>query len=274
MLKAWKISRSLNSEQRSIIEQKQVKLNRPIGELIELLQPIANMDTNMSNAGCSTGCSMFVVVAVAIGGNVAGTAMNLSRSVLSAWFLFCVVLFFAPLVIYLKTRNLNVSDNLRVTGLPLLHLLREDADLTEAMHLELDLREPMAKEKLVRTESPRQRMSEKYYRDPWMRAELVLADGSRLRWSIDDMLRHRTVTKKASSGKWKTKTKDSRKCTVDVELTVRNKFYEVAGASETGEKKSTLTASKTMKIAGSEPANPKLIVEVISDVFQQLRPAK
>ncbi len=274
MLKAWKIFRSLNAEQRSIVEQKQINLNRPIGELVELLGPIADMDTNMSNAGCSTGCTMFIVVALCIGGNILANAFNLPGPVHLIWTLLCAFLFFAPLVIYLKTRNFNVSDNMRVTALPLLHLLREDADPGEAMHLEIDLREPMSKEKLLRTEKPRERMSQSFYRDPWMNAELILVDGSRLRWSIDDMLRHRTVTKKARSGKWKTKTKDSRKCSVDVELTVRNKSYEVRGASEAGEKKSTVTASRTMKVDGANPTDPKVIVEVITEVFEKLSPAK
>jgi hypothetical protein len=185
----------------------------------------------------------------------------------------CGAIFTVCLILLLMTPKIDLSDNLRVCVLPMLYVFREDVEPGEPMELTLDLRKPMAREKLVREEKPRERLTETYYSDPWMSADAVLVDGSRLRWSVVDTLRHRSVTKKGRSGKWKTKTKLSKKCAVDVELTVRNKSYEVSGG-EAGEKKTTLTASKKMKHDGAGPVDPKDIIEVITDLFKRVSPAK
>jgi hypothetical protein len=55
---------------------------------------------------------------------------------------------------------------------------------------------------------------------------------------------------------------------------VRNKAYEVSGAAETGEKKSTLTVSRTIKLAGINATDPKVILEVIAELFKRVEPAK
>jgi len=273
MLKAWRAYKALNEEQKQIIEQKQVRLVRPIDEMIALLKPIGDMD-KLVTSGCQVGCIMFIVVAAAIGSQIGAESINAPGWLRVVTLLILAVLFFFPLVMYLKTRKIDVSDNLRGAVLPMLYVLRDDFDPNEGLELTLDLRQPMAKEKLLREDKPRDRMTETFYNDAWMSAEGVLVDGSRLRWSVVDVIRHRSVTKKTSSGKWKTKTKDSKKCNIDAELTVRNKAYEVSGAADTGEKKTTLTASKTIKLAGVTATDPKVILEVIAELFQRVQPAK
>src|ERR1041385_6553397 len=251
MLKAWRAYKALNEEQRQIVAQKQVGLVRPIDELIALLKPIADMDKILGSGGCATaGCTMVLVIILGYFGFMASAAFNLPNWLLVLWLLICAAAFIYPLVMYSKTKNIDVSDNLRTSVMPMLYVLRDDIDPQQSVELVLDLRAPMAKEKLLRTETPRQRLTESFYSDPWMSAEAMLIDGSRLRWSVTDLIRHRSVTKKGRSGKWKTKTKDSKKCTVDVELTVRNKSYEVQGA-EAGEKKTSLSEKKTMKLSSA-----------------------
>lgn len=273
MLKAWRAYKALNEEQKQIIEQKQVRLVRPIDELIDLLKPIGDMD-KLVPSGCTVGCSMVIVVAAAIGSQIGAEAINAPAWLRILTLLVLAVLFFLPLVMYLKTRKIDVSDNLRGALLPMLYVLRDDFDPKEGMELTVDLRQPMAKEKLLREEKPRERMTETFYNDAWMSAEGVLIDGSKLRWSIVDVIRHRTVTKKTARGKWKTKSKDSKKCNVDAELTVRNKAYEVSGEAEAGEKKTTLTVSRTIKLAGANATDPKVILEVIAELFKRVEPAK
>lgn len=273
MLKAWRAWKALTEEQRQIVRDKQVKLVRPVDELIALLKPIADMDKDLSGAGASVGCTLALAFVAGVIGLVVGTANNAPGWMVVVWCLLCAVAFFVPLIIYLSTRGIDVSDNLRLGALPMLYVLRDDIDPKEAVELHLDLRRPMCKEKFVREDKPRERMTEKFYNDPWMSAEAILIDGSRLRWSVVDTLRHRTRTKKSRSGKYKTKTKDSRKCTVDVELAVRNKSYAVSGG-EAGEKRTTLTAKKTYKLAGVVATDPKYILEPITELFQQVSPVK
>jgi hypothetical protein len=71
MLKAWRAYKALNEEQKQIIEQKQVKLVRPIDEMIALLKPIGDMDKHVTS-GCTAGCSMFIVLAAAVGSQIGG----------------------------------------------------------------------------------------------------------------------------------------------------------------------------------------------------------
>jgi len=273
MLKAWRAYKALSDEQRGIIEQKQVKLNRPVDELIALLKPIADMD-KLVPSGCGVALAMFGCVALAIVLNIVAEAMNWPGWTKGVGVLVCIGLFVGILIMFLKTRKIDVSDNLRGAVLPMLEIFRDDFDPGESMELALDLRQPMAKEKLLREVKPRERLTETFYSDPWISAGATLVDGSRLRWSVIDTIRHRSVTKKTARGKWKTKTKDSKKCNVDVELTVRNKAYSVSGQGEAGEKKTTLSASKTMKLPGVAATDPKLIIEVITELFQRVSPAK
>ena len=273
MWKAWRAWKALTEEQRQVVRDKQVKLVRPIDELIALLKPIADMDKEIAGSGSRVGCTLALVSVIGIVGLVAGQANDAPDWMLAGWGVLCAAAFLGPLVMFFSTRGIDVSNNLRLGALPMLYVLRDDVDPKEAVELVLDLRQPMCKEKLVREEKPRERLTEKFYSDPWMSAEAILIDGSRLRWSVVDMLRHRTRTKKSRSGKYKTKTKESRKCSVDVELTVRNKAYAVTGG-EAGEKRTTLTAKKTYKLAGEVPTDPKYILEPITELFQQVSPVK
>lgn len=274
MLKAWRAWKALTDEQRQIVQDKKVKLNRPVDEMIALLKPIADMDKTLNTSGVGMGCLMVIAaIALAIGGFIASDAWNLPGWLTGVWLLGSLALFIAPLVMWARTRKLDVSDNLRQSVVPMLLVFRDDIDASAPLELELDLRQPMVKEKLLREVKPRQRLTETFYSDPWMAADATLVDGSRLRWSVVDTIRHRSVTKKGSSGKWKTKTKDAKKCTVDVELTVRNKAYAVSGA-EAGEKKSTLSAKKRLKLQSATPVDPKEIIHVITDLFRRVEPAK
>jgi hypothetical protein len=273
MLKAWRAYRSLDSEQKGLIAQKQIKLRRPIDELIALLKPIADMDAQLSGRGAMTGCLMVLAIPLALITQAMAESFDWPASLRWILFIGCAALFFVPLYMYVKTRPLDVSDNLRGAVMPILYVFRDDIDPQHPVELALDLRQPTDKAKLLREEKPRERLTEKFYSDPWLAAEAVLIDGSRLRLNVTDTIRHRTRTKKSSSGKWKTKTKNSKKCDIDVELTVRNKAYAVRGG-EAGEKKTTLTANKTLKLDGITPTDPKVIVEVVAGVFRQLSPAK
>jgi len=273
MLKAWRAYRSLNEAQKEIIEQKQIKLNRPIDETIETLKGIADMDQHMTWSAGGVGCTMVLAVIIGFFGSMIGNGMGLPGPVITLWLIICAGFFLVPFILYRSTRGIDVSDNLRVSALPILYVFRDDIDPQQPVELTLDLRQPMAKEKLLREVEPREKTKEKYYSDPWMAAAAVLVDGTRLRWSVTDTIRHRSVTKRGRSGKWKTKTKESKKCDIDVAVTVKNKAYEVQGG-EAGEKKTTLTASKTIKLADVKPVDPKVIIEVIASLFQRVSPAK
>jgi hypothetical protein len=271
MLKGWRAYKALSSEQRQMIDTKQVKLHAPIDEAISSLKGIADMDKYMTWSATGVGCTMALAAIAAI--FLTPVLYSFMQPLGILWLVICALFFLVPLIVYRTTRKIDVSDNLRLSALPMLYVFRDDIDPMEPVDLELDLRQPMCKEKFVREAKPRERLTEKYYSDPWMSANVILVDGSRLRWSVTDTLRHRSVTKRTSRGKYKTKTKESKKCDIDAEVTVRNKAYEVQGGDVEG-KKTTLTASKTIKIGDTKPTDPKVIIEVIASLFQRVQPAK
>jgi hypothetical protein len=275
MLKVLRAWRSLSDEQRTIVQAKQLDLNRPVGETIDLLRGIADCDVVGGSSRTGAGCTIAIGVIVAIGamiaaGNDAGTA------IVTGLFIAAAVLFFGALFAYIWMRRIDVSDNLAGFAMPVLMVFRDDIDAAEPMTLRLDLRKAETKQKLDRIEKEKlaggAKIVDRYYVDPWMSGEAMLVDGSRVRWDVVDTLRVRSKTR-TRGGKTKTKTKYAKKCAVDVEVTIRNKSYAVDAAAADA-KKTTLRESRTAKREGSEPSDPRLLIEAIADVYRGMTPVK
>jgi uncharacterized membrane protein YkoI len=112
-----------------------------------------------------------------------------------------------------------------------------------------------------------------------MKAEAVLVDGSKLWWSVSDTIRERKKTKRNPRGKYKTKTKYSKKTEVDVELGLRRKLYELDAATADGEvtsdqKRSTVRVSRKLKTDSLDPVDPRSLIDLIADVYRSARAVK
>jgi hypothetical protein len=273
--------RSLNAEQKRILTEKQVDLNRPVDELLVLLQPLAACDAiadkSRTRLGCTAALALVLMIPLLIVlGNV-GAALG--------WIAFGVLLTIGvgALWLYIWTRRIDLSNNFREFILPVLNVFREDIDPAHPVHLRLDLSPPTAKPKMQSESAPYKKgvyykIIDKIFVDPWMTAETVLVDGTRLSWSIKDEIRERSKTKKNPRGKIKTKTKYRKKTEIEVELGLRTKSYQIDAPADAevkrGEKRNTVRLEREQRMDSLNPIAPSALIDVITDIYRKARPAQ
>jgi len=280
MLKAY---RSLTAEQKKILSDKRLTMNRPVDEILAVLRPLAECDTLADKArtklGCTFGLSIVAMIAVAIIFANAGWSW-----VATAVMVVVAVILLGSGYLWSWTKRVDVSNNFRQFALPVLTVFREDFDSSHPVHLDLDLSSPTAASKKQSESAPYKegayyKIIDTMYADPWMKAEAVLVDGSRLSWTVSDTIRERKKTKRNPRGKIKTKTKYSKKTDVDVELGLRRKLYEVGAAPANAEmtsdaKRSTVRLSRKLKTDSLHPIDPTSLIDLIADVYRSASPVK
>ena len=226
--------RSLNEEQKRALRDKKLQLNRPIGEVLELLKPLAACDTMADKVRTKLGCSFGVGIVLTIAAII--YAFN-------AWTLPVILLVAVVLVLtvvfgwfWTWTRKIDVSNNFRGFMLPVLAVLQEDIDPAHPVRLDLDLSSPTDESK-KRATSPEYKRGSYYkiidttYVDDWMTFDARLVDGTKLSWNVSDKIRERKKTKKNPRGKIKTKTKYAKKTDLQVSMGLLKKEYAIEGAA-------------------------------------------
>lgn len=280
--------KSLNSEQKSILETKQATMNRKVDDIIATLKPLAHMDRLGDKTRTKLGCGAALSIPLAIvflimwGNGIlpAFVALILLVAVIGGG------IYLGRLYVWL--RDLDLSNNLRGFAIPVLTLFREDIDEKEPIQVKLDLRPPTCDAKKTRESEPYasgiyHKVIDKFYDDPWMSGDATLADGSHLHWSIRDLIREREKTKKNPRGKYKTKTKIAKKTQLDVEVTMKKKAYDLDMSAlnadaesevKQGERKNTVRISRQLKTDSLDPVNPRAFIDLVANVYRSARPAK
>ncbi len=266
--------RSLTAEQKQILDSKSVDLNRKVDDLIELLHPIAKFDALVGKGKTTLGCSIALLVMATI----------ITLFVLPSPFRFIVpVALIACLFFVVKkytlASKLDVSDNLGGFALPMLKLLRDDFRPDEPVHLHLDLRLPTSKEKSTGVGEPHKegayyKIIDTTYQDDWFSGEGVLTDGSRFRWTVEETIRESKKSKKTPRGKYKTKTKYKKKASIDVEVVLKKKTYDVDGAAKESEKSATMRVSKKFVQSSIDPIPLDPMLEALAGIYTAAKPAK
>jgi hypothetical protein len=277
-MEAWKTYRSLSSEQKQILSQKQLEMNRPVDELLAMLKPLAACDAVANKSQTRFGCGFGIMFALGIVGVIVFS--NLGWSVVTtAIFLLFVAATVAVGVFALWLRGIDVSDNLRSFVVPILTLFREDIDPKSPVHLRLDLSKPNASTKKTAESAPYKhgvyhKVIDTTYVDPWMSAEAVLVDGTKLAWSVTDRIRERKKTKRNARGKYKTKTKYTKKTDLEVQLALRTKTYALADAEVSSDgKRSKVEVQRSIRTDSLAPIDPRGLIDAITDVYRAARPA-
>ena len=274
----WQLYRSLNAEQKQILHDKKIEVTRPVDEIIALLQPVAACDA--AGAGVTKwGCLSIVGIVVGF------VLMAFNPIPLAVRLILMVVLIAAGIfgiVFWIWASRVDVSDNLRGFVLPLLRLFREDIDRTQPLHLRMDLRDATDKAKKQSIGKPYSKgayykIIDTIYLDPWLDADAVFADGSRVHWAVSDTVTKHDKSKKAG-GKYKTKTKYSRKSAIDVEMTLRKKEYAVESVADAkvkqGERSTTVKVSNTIKTKDLKPLPVRAMIDAMAGVYSSAQPAK
>src|SRR5689334_1086536 len=205
LMDAWKTYRSLSPEQKQILAKKQLEVDKPVDELLALLKPLAACDRMANKVQTRFGCTFGLLIVATLGAliffsnlgwgplTLALLALVLGATIAAGWF-------------WIWLRSIDVSNNLRQFVVPVLALFREDIDPRTPVHLRLDLSKPTAAPKKTNEGAPYKhgvyhKVVDTTYVDPWMSAEAVLVDGTRLRWSVTDRIRERKKTKRNARGK-------------------------------------------------------------------------
>ena len=149
------------------------------------------------------------------------------------------------------------------------------------MQIKLDLRSATAKEKKT-SESPPfaegayYKIIESFYVDPWFEGTTVLADHSKLQWSIVDRIRERKKTKRNPRGKIKTKTKYTRKTEVEVKVALPDKRYAVSEgqSAEHAGKRNVMKFQRVLKTNNLDPIEPDVLMELIAEAYRGAAPAQ
>lgn len=273
VVQAW---RSLNAEQKQILADKRIEANRPVEELLALMKPLAACDTMADKVRTKLGCSFALAIVVTIIGffvlmNVAGFTIGVVVGLL------LLVVAIALGFFYFWTRKIDVSNNFREFVVPVLSVFREDIDTARPVKVSIDLSSPIHKTKLQSESAPYSKgvyhkVIDSMYRDPWMSADAVLVDGTKLSWTVTDVIRERKKTKRNPRGKYKTKTKYSKKTNLEVTVGLRKKTYDVAApaAAELSgdEKRSVVKVERQVKSASLDPVVPRALIDLIADVYR------
>lgn len=266
--------RSLKPEQQQIIDNKVIDLNRPVGELIELLEPVAACDKLVGKSKTTAGCSIALLC----------LGIVFSFIFVPSPYNFILAAVLVGLIVWLSrmlkiAQRMDCSDNLGGFALPMLRLLRDDFKPEEPVHVHLDLRLPTVKEKFVRKSDPYKRgayykIIDTFYKDDWFSGEAHLTDGSRFRWNIEETIRESKKSKKTPRGKYKTKTKYKKKASIEVELVLRKKVYAVEGAAKESEKSATVRASRKFVQPSNEPIPLDPMLELVGGIYKAAKPAQ
>jgi hypothetical protein len=278
----WQTYRSLTDEQKRILKEKQLSTTKPVGELLALLQPLADYDRLGDRLRTRLGCTFAAAL-------VLGTIILLvAASKLGAVPLALLALIIVALAVFSgagwrMTRGNDLSDNLRAFALPVLALLREDIDRAQPMQIRLDLRAPLSPEKKIRELPPAaqgvyHKVIESHFVDPWFDASATLGDGSRLHWNVVDTIRERRKTKKTPRGKIKTKTKYAKKTEIDVALAMKKKSYDVAPVDDAsikdGANRNDIRLRRTVESSDLNAPDPKSLIDALTAIYRSAVPAK
>lgn len=274
---AWKTYRSLSAEQKQILSRKQLEINRPVDAILALLKPLASCDAMANKVQTRFGCTFGIAIVVSIGLAIFFSNIGWSAFTLAA-IAAVVVVTIGTGWFYVWLRGIDVSNNLR--SFAVLSLFREDIDPKHPVHLRLDLGQPTAAQKKTGESAPYKegayhKIIDTTYVDPWMSAEAVLVDGTKLSWSVSDRIRERKKTKRNARGKYKTKTKYTKKTDVEVALALRTNRYVLADADVSADgKRSKVQIQRSVRSESLDPVDPRALIDAITDVYRNARPMR
>lgn len=268
----------MTAEWQQIAAAKKIGLNRPVDEVLDLLRALSDFDVQMAakrkKAGCTVPIAIILgIIGVIVGGNVGGSAGKIIFTV--AMLSFAVAVF--ALVLFLRFRAQDLSDNFRTAAVPFLALLREDMNPGDPLHADIDLRQYDIEEKKKKQSDPYNKgvyykIIDRLYVDPWFNGSVALADGTKVHWKVIEHVVKRDKTKKTSRGKIKSKTKIKRKTIAVVTLGFSAKEYAMTAAQDVkrDEKRSTLTLARKRKTDGADSPAFGMLVDLIAEGYKRV----
>ena len=268
----------MTAEWREIAAAKKIGLTRPVDEVLDLLRALSDFDAQMAakrkKAGCTVPIAIIAgIVGFIVSGNVGGAAGKIIFAVAMLSFAFAVFC----LVLFLRLRAQDLSDNLRAAAVPFLALLREDMNAGDQLYVDIDLTPYDVDEKKKKQSDPYNKgvyykIIDRLYVDPWFNGSVALADGTKVHWKVIEHVVKREKTKKTSRGKIKSKTKIKRKTVAVVTLGFPVKEYAMKASQdvERDEKRATVTLARKVKTNQADSPAFGMLVDLIAEGYKRV----
>ena len=269
----------MTPEQRQIAAAKRLGVNRPVDEVLALVRALLDFDAAMAAKRKKAGCSIPLAILAAIAAFIAsGFANGAVATILKVVAFLCIAAMVGAIVLFVRFKSQDLSDNLRAAAVPFLAILREDMNPTDPLHVEIDLRPYAIGEKLKHESDPYKtgsyyKIVDRLYVDPWFEGSAALADGTKVRWKVIEHVLQKSKTKRGSRGKIKSKTKVKRKTVGVVTLSFPMKHYAIKSndADTLDEKRATVTLARKAKTDRDESPAFGLLVDLIADGYRRVR---
>jgi hypothetical protein len=262
----------MTPEQQEIAASKRIGVNRPIDEVLALVRALLDFDAVMAAKRKKAGCAIPIAIVVVIGGFIVSGMIPFGIVIPILGLIGTV----AAIVLFVRLKSQDLSDNLRTTAAPFLAVLREEMNSGDTLHVNVDLRPYAVDEKKKHQSEPYKKgayykIVDKLYVDPWFDGSAVFADGTKLRWNVTEHVLEHHKTKRTARGKIKSKTKIGRKTVAVVTLAFPNKEYEVSGDVARDEKRATMTLARKLKSKDESSPAFGMLVDLIAEGYRRVQ---
>ena len=275
-----------------MLRQKVLSGARSPDEWIELLGPLVQYDRDAEAMRKHMGRRLAWVIGLGVIVALAAASFQpIAAAVVAA------VTIVAALLIYPRYRfakKMDLADAPLGFTVPLLPILREDADPAKPLELKLDLRGALVSGKRTGETKPYKKgayhkVVDTLYEDPWLVGHAEFVDGTALDWTVTDHVRSSKKTKRNPRGKIKTKTKRKKKTSLDVKVVFPAKNYAAAQATaggpsagdlrkdviKTGDGRTTVRVSRVVKSNDvNAPLDVNHLLDLVAHAYGRVAPAR
>jgi len=281
MFKTLKMLASLSPAERETIASGQFAGDFTVEALLDQMRTLARFDAS-NDATRATLKKWLGTSIVAMFASLWFTFMfGIALAVLALLSLAAAIYFGVTLR---RLTKFDISNNFREVALPFLTILKQDMEPHQTLSVRVDLRAPTHDKKRRGTPASSKRgaytkIIDTTYHDDWFHGTARLADASILRWSVVDDLVESKRTKRSSSGKMKTKTRNYKRSTVAVSLSVSSKRYGVAGnaraegqkiAVQGGAKRRVIKLTRKIKTKSLDPMEPDVLIDSVASAYRKV----
>lgn len=271
---------NLSPEEKNLLKTKQIRAEMPVQQWINLFAKLYDFDKQAdSSRWIGGGMGVVGILLTIIGIPLISVLIGFALIPLG------LIVAVAGLVIYFYLKPYNVEGSILTQRiLPVLKILQEEMKANEKLKLRLDLRGFEQPEKL-KNQSPKRSTSiyrsiiDFYYTDHWMDGEATLADGTRLIWSVYDLVKH---VKKIKYRKGKRKSKSKHRTSITMQIAMNKKRYLLPPLKQKGKEGKIVTkksgnyvwmlVKKTIKHTPGQSFQPNDFINAIASAYIRATP--
>lgn len=288
--KAYQIYQKLSDEEKEIIENKKISGKNSIREWNRKLSHIAVMDAYADKARGGLKSMLILSIILTFFVIMFTLAAPVFVPILVA--VLGLSIFGTALFFHRKFKNIDVGNQLRYFVIPTLKLLNRKVRKSHKVELDIDLSLPNDEQNKVDEQIDNKPMDKRfkkvtniYYRIPWLQAKAPLADGSLLVWENEDLVRERKVIKLRKN---KRKTKYKIKHQVKVKLMLPKSKYRLLEEKHEAIQIDEISKFYVLSLKGKEQTthnpimhgdefksmNPKYFTGLLIQAYDQIEPIK